>query len=394
MAYTLWWPAVVRHHSFYWLISGDVWGTVRAAHWIDWGGLAFIYSSNTGLVTLPGFHVLLAPVVALASHLNLSEVAPGIPGAPKPTEWLLVGPLLIACTTLPIFAADALARALGTGARARRVLALGVGAAAWPTVAMWGHGEDVLALGFALYALVALSDRRLGKAGWLLGAALAMQLFVVALVPLFVAVVGRRKFAPLLARAAFLPGALLVAVLIPNFHASIHALFDQPNYPIVDHATPWLLLAPKLGRGAVAAGPGRIIGLLLSVAVGALGVRYRTDVRRIFWLGAVVLGLRCLFESVMVPYYVMSVIVLALVIASTLPALRFAGVAAAGAGLTVLTYYRPDMWIYWSEMTAVMVAMLVLAWPGKLRRSAGDDREIEAELPHPADIERAVAVPA
>jgi hypothetical protein len=85
---------------------------------------------------------------------------------------------------------------------------------------------------------------------------------------------------------------------------------------------------------------------------------------------------------------------LALVIASTLPALRFAGVAAAGAGLTVLTYYRPDMWIYWSEMTAVMVAMLVLAWPGKLRRSAGDDREIEAELPHPADIERAVAVPA
>ncbi len=393
MAYTLWWPAVVRHHSFYWVISGDVWGTVRAAHWIDWGGFSFIYSSNTGLVTLPGFHVLLAPVVALASRLNLSEVAPGILGTPKPTEWLLVGPLFIACAALPIFAADALARVLGTAPWVRRVLAVGVGAAVWPTVAMWGHGEDVLALGFAMYALVALCNRRLGAAGWLLGAALAMQLFVVALVPLFVAVVGRRKFAPLLARAAFLPGVLLVAVLIPNFHASIHALFDQPNYPTVDHATPWLLLAPKLGHGAVAAGPGRIIGLLLSVAVGALGVRYRSDVGRIVWLGAVVLGLRCLFESVMVPYYVMSVVVLALVVASGLPVLRFAGVAAAGAGLTVLTYYRPDMWIYWSEMTAVTVTMLALAWPGRSRRSAPDESEAEVIGPHPAVIVPTVPVP-
>jgi hypothetical protein len=302
---------------------------------------------------------------------------------------------------LPICAADALARAFGTATWVRRVLAVGVGAAVWPTVTMWGHGEDVLALGFAMYALVALSNRRLGAAGWLLGAALAMQLFVVALVPLFIAVVGRRKFAPLMARAAFLPGCLLVAVLIPNFHASIHALFDQPNYPTVDHATPWLLLAPKLGHGAVAAGPGRIIGLLLAVAVGALGVRYRANARRIVWLGALVLGLRCLFESVMDPYYVMSVVVLALVVASALPVLRLAAVAAAGAGLTVLTYYRPEMWIYWSEMTAVMVTMLALAWPGVGRRSVDDDTEIETLPPLSADVrpaelalQRAVPLPA
>ena len=393
MAYTLWWPAVVRHHPSYWLVPGDIWGTIRAAHWVDWGGLAFIYSSNTALVTLPGFHVLLAPIVALSSHLNLSEVAPGIPGPLKPTEWLLVGPLLLACAALPMFAGDALARAFGTSKRARRALALGIGAAVWPTLVMWGHGEDVLALGFAMYAMVALLNRRLGTCGWLLGAALAMQLFTVALIPLFIAVVGRRKSAALLARAAVLPGSLLVAVLIPNFRASIHALLDQPNFPTVDHATPWLLLAPKLGHHAVAAGPGRIVGLLLCVGVGALGVRYRADARRLVWLGAVALGLRCLFESVMDPYYVMPVIVLALVAASDLPLLRFAGVAAGAAGLTVLTYFRPDMWVYWSEMTGVIVAMLVLAQPGKLRLWTRNDNRIESiELRH-HDQPASVVVP-
>ena len=95
-----------------------------------------------------------------------------------------------------------------------------------------------------------------------------MQLYAIALIPLFIAVVGRRKAAPLVARAAVLPGFLLVAVIVPNAHATIHAVLDQPNFPKVDHATPWLLLAPKLGHGAVAAGPGRIIGLVLAVAVG------------------------------------------------------------------------------------------------------------------------------
>ncbi|HUY23188.1 MAG TPA: hypothetical protein VMV22_12705 [Acidimicrobiales bacterium] len=395
MAYTVWWATLVRHRSFYWVVPGDIWGTVRAAHWIGWGGLSFIYSSKTGLVTLPGFHVLLAPIVALASHLGLSESAPGIlPPVPKPTAWLLIGPFLLACGALPLFAADALARRLGASRWARRALAFGTAAAVWPTIAMWGHAEDVLALGLALYAVVALSNRRLGAAGWLLGGAVAMQLYAVALIPLFVAVVGRRKVAPLLARIAILPGFLLVAVIVPNFDATVHALFDQPNFPTVDHATPWLLLAPKLGHGAVAAGPGRVIGLLIAVVVGALGMRHRSDARYIVWLGAVVLGLRCVFESVMDPYYVMPVIVLALVVASQRSVIRFAGTVAGGAGLTVLTYFRPDMWAYWSEMTGVMVVMLALAWPGTLRRSAREGPDVDAFDQPPYEAPSTVAVSA
>ncbi|HEY5025180.1 MAG TPA: hypothetical protein VII76_09405 [Acidimicrobiales bacterium] len=378
MAYSLWWPSVVRHRPLYWVIPEDVWGAVRAAHWVDWGGLSFIYSSSTGLVTLPGFHIFLAPIVALSSLLNLSESAPGIlPAVPKPTEWLLVGPVILACAALPLFGTDALARRLGTALWGRRVVVLGAGVAVWPTLAMWGHPEDVLALGLAMYALVALLNGRLRGAGWLLGAALAMQLYVVALIPLFIAVVGRRKAAPLVARAAILPGSLLVAIIVPNFHATVHALLDQPNFPNVDHATPWLLLAPKLGHGAVAAGPGRIVGLLLAVAVGALGVRYRSDPRRIVWLAAVALGLRCLFESVMDPYYVMPVIVLAIVVVADLGAVRFTSAAVGCAGLTVLTYYRPDMWAYWAEMTAVVVAILAVTWPRDIRRSSQDAPQLD-----------------
>ena len=68
------------------------------------------------------------------------------------------------------------------------------------------------------------------------------------------------------------------------------------------------------------------------------------------------------------PYYVMPVIVLALVVVSDLRVLRILGAAAGGAGLTVLTYYRPDMWVYWFEMTGVMVATLLLARPAAIRQ--------------------------
>lgn len=375
MAYTLWWPPVVRHHGYYWIVPGDVWGTIRAAHWIAWGSPAYVYSSNAGLVTLPGFNALLAPFVALASHLNLSEVAPGLPGPVKPSAWLLIGPIDLACAALPLFGADALLRLLGTARWRRRILTFGVAAAVWPTLVIWGHGEDVLALGFAIYALTMLLSRRLGAAGWLLGAALAMQLYAVALIPLFAFVAGRRKAPALLARMAVLPGFLFIAVVVPNPHATWHALFSQPNFPKIDHPTPWVLLAPHLGHGTVAAGPGRIIGLVLAVCVGALGLRYRTDPRRIVWLAAGALALRCVFESVMDPYYVMPIVVMALLAVSGGSLMRSAVVVLGGAGLTDLTYFRPEMWLYWAEMTSVIVAMLVAAWPCT-RAGAPLDQEV------------------
>ncbi len=250
MAYSLWWPAVVRHQSSYWLTPGDMWYSVRTAHWIGWGSLSFVYSNyRSALVTLPGFELLLTPVVVLSSALHLSEQAPGLLGPGKPTDWLLIGPVSLLCSGLPLFTLDALARRLGILTGSRRVLSVAVAAAVWPALAIWGHPEDALALGFAVYALVMVLDERWTPAGWLLGAALAMQLLVVMLVPVFVGLVGWRHGRALLARAAVLPGFLLVAVLVPDFHDAFYVLSHQPADPAPNHITPWLALAPKLGHG-------------------------------------------------------------------------------------------------------------------------------------------------
>jgi hypothetical protein len=64
MAYSLFWAPVVRHHP-YWLMSGDLWGTYRAAHWVGWGDLGGVYGSGTALVTFPGILLVLAPLAML-----------------------------------------------------------------------------------------------------------------------------------------------------------------------------------------------------------------------------------------------------------------------------------------------------------------------------------------
>ncbi len=364
MAYSLSWPTVVRHHSDYWATPGDMWYTVRTAHWIGWGSLSFVYSNyRSALVTLPGFELLLTPVVMLSSALHLSEQAPGLIGPGKPTEWLLVGPSSLACSALPLFALDALARRLGTLGRSRRALSLAAAAAMWPAIAIWGHPEDVLALGFVVYALVMVLDERWTPAGWLLGAALAMQLLVVMLIPVFIGLLGWRHSRALLARAAILPGFLLVAVLVPDFHDAFFVLSHQPADPTPNHVTPWLALAPKTGHGSqVSGGPGRLLNLVVAIAAGFLASRWRRDVWRIVWLMAMVLAARTVFEAVMVPYYVMPGLVLALV-AARRDTLRWVGVCVAGAGLTVMTFTHHGRWEYWLALTGLTALILALAWP-------------------------------
>ena len=115
-------------------------------------------------------------------------------------------------------------------------------------------------IAFAVYALVLAFDGRWGGAGWLFGAAVATQPVVVLIAPVFLALAGKSRAVPLLVRAS-LPSVLLLATpLVAEFHVTAHALVDQPNFPNVDHRTPWTSLAPRLGGSgqgfSVAAGPG------------------------------------------------------------------------------------------------------------------------------------------
>jgi hypothetical protein len=174
------------------------------------------------------------PVVTLTSALGLSESSP-FAQLPEPHAWYLVGPLSMATAGVALFALNSLARRLNVPPRSRRILTVACAVALWPAVCIWGHPEDVVALGLATYALTFLLDGRWTAAGWLFGIAVAMQLYVIVLVPLIIGFVGWRIATAVLARSAIVPGFFLVAVLVPNFHNSIRALLNQPSFPTADH---------------------------------------------------------------------------------------------------------------------------------------------------------------
>ena len=361
MAYSMWWVPVVRHGPDGWLIPGDLLGTVRMSTYIGNGYVSYLYSLHTALVTLPGFAIVLMPFVKLSGVLHLVPATRFVPLL-RPSEWLLIGPVSMAMSGVALGGLDSLARTLGTSLVRRRILLVAEAAAVWPVVAIWGHPEDVLALGFGALALSRSIEGRTVSAGWLLGAALAMQLYAVLLVPILVGLLGPRRSADLLGRAAVLPGALFLAMLVPNAHGTMHALLDQPNFPTVDYPTPWVLVAPHIGRHVVAAGPGRLIGLAGAGALGFVAARRRESVQTIVWLAAAALALRCLTEAVMDPYYVAPAIALALVAVAPCSWRRWLPVTAAGAALTVLTYYRPGIWWYWLEMAGAFIVLLAPGW--------------------------------
>lgn len=247
-----------------------------------------------------------------------------------------------------------------------------------------------MAMGLSALAIGRALAGRHASAGWLIGGAIAMQLYAVALLPVILGLIGLRRSAQLLGRAAVIPGAILLAVLIPNPHATLQALLDQANFPPRDHPTPWVLVAPALGPRAVAAGPGRFVGLAIACGLGVVAARCRSKPVGIVWLAGCALGLRCLFESVMDPYYVGPAIGLALVAMAGRRWRHVAVAVTAAVALTLVTYGRPGIWWYWSEMAVAMAVLFAAAspwrvpfdvhWARRLRGPAARDGPI---LPRP-----------
>jgi len=102
---------------------------------------------------------------------------------------------------------------------------------------------------------------------------------------------------------------------------------------------------------------------VLAIGLGYLAYRNRHDPIRIVWLAGLALALRCLTESVMVPYYAMPAIAIALVAATRFRPARVVATFLAGAGLLCLTYFKPGEWPYWLEMTGTVLVMYGATFP-------------------------------
>jgi hypothetical protein len=390
MAYTLLWGPLV-HHSSYWIAPGDLWGTFRSAHYVAWGDIGDVYAPETGLVTLPGISVILAPIAFVSYHFHLSEAFP-FPIA-HPTSWLMLGPVEMALGASVLFPLDGLARRLGLAARSRVALCFAEAVVLWPVVAIWGHPEDPLAMTFALYGLLAALSGRWRSCGWWWGLALVTQPLVVLALPLIFAMAPVRRWGRLAVQSALPAVALLAIPLAQEWANTSRALFQQPNYPSIDHPTPWLALAPvlqkahptvlhKFGRGqrlghliftssnvhtiageVVAAGPGRAITIALSGLIAFWAFRHRPSVSQVVWLVALALSLRCVFESVMDPYYLWPPLAIILLL-SARDWRRFLTSTIAAAAMTVWSYRHTGPWLWWLPIVILLAVGLATAFPG------------------------------
>src|SRR5271154_371853 len=259
MAGTIWGPRYYGKSA--WALPDDLWGTMIAAQRLVHLNLAGLYTPPTQLVSLPGAAVILIPVVALIDAAGLPLGLPAAHAA-HPETWLLAGPYEVAISAVVLFAADAIAERLGVTRPKRFLLAAAGATALWSVTVRWGHPEDPVATGLLLYAILALSEAKPGRSGWLAGAAVAVQPLVLLAFPVLITAVAPERRRGFLIRAA-VPGVLSLAVAAAaHWTATIHAVTSQPNSPSIDHPTPWIYLAPHLADGDVAAGPARILAIV------------------------------------------------------------------------------------------------------------------------------------
>jgi hypothetical protein len=293
---------------------------------------------------------------------------------------LLLGPFEIVISCSALFACDALAQRLGMGRGPRRLLCVAEGAVLWNISVIWGHPEDALALALAVYGLVLALDDRWSGAGWLFGLAVATQPMVVLALPVVLALAGRSRTLPFLARATLPSVLLLAAPLAAEFHFTAHALVDQPNFPNVDHRTPWTALAPKLGGSGplfkVAAGPGRVVAVALACVLGWRARRWRDRPELIVLAVAVALGLRCFTESVMVAFYVWPVLAVGLVLAVRGSPRRWVCGIAAAVIVTVCSDFHFAEWAWWGIVNGGIVVLLVTGIPSRRRHSVPMNRDV------------------
>ena len=229
-------------------------------------------------------------------------------------------------SSVALFAADAIAERLGATRPRRALLAAASAIALWSVSVPVGPPRGRRSR-WDCCCTASWRCRRPGprRSAWLVGAAVAVQPLVLVALPVLLVIIEPRRLAGFLARAAAPGVVLLAAAAAANWSATIHAVTNQPNWPTVDHPTPWTSLAPHLADGAVAAGPGRVLAIVVAcgcaIIVGRAGARRGgaawspETLEEVLWWTAAVLALRSVFERVMVAYYLWPVLAVALIAA-------------------------------------------------------------------------------
>jgi len=394
LLYCFRWGPVVRHKPDLWITPGDIWTTYRASAAVAHGHFSAVY--GPGFLAFPGILAVFAPLGALINSFTTTAIQVTQNGLPTPVLHYLVLPgtpyfltdaarsggklydihrqasvvllpvmLLLSCIAL--FALDALAERLGVTRERRAVLCVVQAVLLWPVTVFAGHPEDAVALALAVYALIFAFDQRFTGAGWLFGAAVAVQPLVIVLFPLLLALGGRSRALGLVVRGALPAVVLTIPPLAADAHDTLHALVDQPTFPNVgdNHQTPWTFLAPKLGGkgqdAKVGGGPTRVIALALAAVLGWWALRWRERPEMIVWAAALALALRTYTESVMTPYYVWPALAVGVIVAARANLVRFAAGITIAVLATVVGQWQLSEFPWWSLQVVGITALLAVA---------------------------------
>ncbi len=374
-----------------WARPDDLWGTLIAAQRLAHLNLAGLYTLPTQLVSLPGTAVILVPAIVVIDMTGLRLGVPSAHGA-YPAVWLFAGPYQVAISAVTLFAADAIAERLGASRPKRFWLAAAGATALWSVTIRWGHPEDAVAVGLLLYAVLALAESRTSRSAWLAGAAVAVQPLVLLAFPILAAVVEPRKLAGYVARAATPAALLLAAAAAANWSATIHAVTNQPNSPTIDHPTPWISLYPHMSSGQVAAGPARILAIVVACGCALIVARRwraRTGGRwgyealgELLWWIAVTLALRSVFEPVMVAYYLWPPLAVALVAAVR----HWSRLVPTGCVTVVLTFFSQVQWHNpWSWWTPMIIGLALALYFARIRTREPGAGAAPQVLPEPGE---------
>jgi hypothetical protein len=374
------------HGSGQWFNAkfGDLWASwASAADMTFGGGYGHVYVLNGGLETAPTIQVLLAPVARLA--FNLSFPYPGV--VLYPTAFLVVGPLFLGCMAFPICAADRWLSYMGVTDLGRRVAVLGTMAITLPPIALYGHAEDLVALGAMLYGLVASLDGRHRAAGWWLGAALAFQFLAFFAVPIALVLLRRRQWSGVIVRMIVVPLSVMVIPLISEPKFTLLQIFHQKVFDDFGFISPTWHLDPGVGSIVRAAVAFMAIPVALIVARILPGDR-QGAANIVVWALAALFALRVL-EPELVPYFLAPALALGPISASRSPRWRLATTCAGAIWLTwwlhAPTYGR---WLPWLVLVVQLCVLGWLALPRTHQLSDEDPKSPPVHTPAPPPAAR------
>jgi len=376
-------------------IPDIAWMVLNARADLSPGGLQHMYAGNGGfMVALPGYQLILVTVIRVVTWLGFAPPSLGSvwlhggwTGANyfAGSAWNIVIPVALAAGFAALFPFDALVRRCGIGGLKRVVVLLALAVTLWWVIVWWTHPEDAVAMGLLCWSCNRILDRQWRGAGWLLGLAIATQTVAVLAVPLVFAIAGVRRWPKLVIRCV-VPGALAVAIpLLGDPTDTIDHVVRQPAWPLNPHVhlTPWIALAARPHPSVAYAAWSRSIALAAAVGLAYMLVRRwgSKDMPPtvLCWGVGCTLALRCIFEPVMVPYYIALPVLFLLVAISGRRWWRLGfGAAIAAALSAVTTQHGLGEWPYWMIL---VVGFALLAWLGLPQPPAQPRQREESDSP-------------